>query len=178
MSKWVGETEKNLRDQFKEYRHFQEKLDPAPILFLNECDQILNRRISVNQSVDQMRNTMQNMLLEELETFHGILMATTNMTQNLDAAFERRFLYKLRFNMPSQELLARHWKAALPRLTEAQSQFLATEFAYSPGEMQNISTKVQLRRMLNTKLKYFNAVLELCKEEKWGEEKKQEMGFR
>lgn len=177
LSKWVGDSEKNLRARFREYRRYVKKVDPSPILFLNECDQLLGKRIAITQSVDQMRNSMQNMLLEELETFEGILIATTNMTQNLDDAFERRFLYKLRFNPASPSMLAKLWKSAIPRLSEAQCQTLSSRYPFSPGEMQNIATKLQLRRLLNPKAKYFDTVLELCKEEKWGEEGKVRVGF-
>jgi SpoVK/Ycf46/Vps4 family AAA+-type ATPase len=124
-----------------------------------------------------MRNSMQNMLLEELETFEGILLATTNMTQNLDAAFERRFLYKLRFSTPGAAMLALHWKSALPKLSETQCQILATRFPFNPGEMQNIATKMRLRRLLNPKAKYFDTVVELCEEERWEEEGKRAIGF-
>jgi hypothetical protein len=178
LSKWVGDSEKNLRARFTEYRRYQAQIDPAPILFLNECDQLLSRRMAVTQSVDQMRNTLQNMLLEEMENFHGILLATTNMTQNLDPAFERRFLYKVRFQAPDLSMRSQLWKAILPRLRPEQAEQLAAQFPFSPGEMQNIVTKLNLRRMLNPKGKYFETVLGLCREEKWGEEKTTRMGFK
>lgn len=176
MSKWVGDSEKNLRAKLREYRHYQKDNPQAPILFLNECDQLLSRRLSVTQSVDQMRNTMQNMLLEELETFEGILMATTNLVTNLDAAFERRFLYKVRFTPPSADLRAQLWKFSIPRLTTEQAAALAARYPLSPGELQNVATKLRLRRMLNPKLRVYDAVEELCREEKWGNETKA-MGF-
>lgn len=177
LSKWVGDSEKNLKSRLREYRYFLKQSAHPPILFLNECDQLLSKRLNVTQSVDQMRNTMQNILLEELETFEGILIATTNMTMNLDPAFERRFLYKVRFNAPDRQTTAQLWKSALPRLSAEQADALAAQFAFMPGEMQNIAVKLRLRRMLQPRCPYFETAMQLCREEKWGESFAQ-LGFR
>lgn len=177
LSKWVGDSEKNLKSRLREYRYYQQQSEHPPILFLNECDQLLSKRLNITQSVDQMRNTMQNILLEELETFEGILIATTNMTMNLDPAFERRFLYKVRFNAPDRHITAQLWKLALPRLSAAQADTLAAQFAFMPGEMQNIAVKLRLRRMLQPRCPYFETAMQLCREEKWGESLVQ-LGFR
>ena len=71
----------NAKNQFK---HFEQ----TPILLFNESDALIGKRINVTSSVDQMNNSMQNILLQELEDFKGILMATTNLTSNLDEAFD------------------------------------------------------------------------------------------
>ena len=95
-SKWVGETEKNIKEIFDRYRLYCQKCERAPILLFNEADAIIsNRSTNVQTSVDKMENAMQNIILEELERLDGILIATTNLTCNMDPAFERRFIYNL-----------------------------------------------------------------------------------
>ena len=100
-SMWVGESEKKVKAVFDRYRNFVDYCDKEPILLFNEADGIIAKR-STNavHAVDQMENTLQNIILQEMETLDGIMMATTNLTQNMDSAFERRFLYKINFHKP------------------------------------------------------------------------------
>ncbi|MFM7764776.1 MAG: ATP-binding protein, partial [Sphingomonadales bacterium] len=77
MSKWVGDSEANLKRIFSDYRKMWDRLEVKPILFLNECDQIIGKRLNATRSVDQMQNGLQNLVLEEMETFGGILIGTT-----------------------------------------------------------------------------------------------------
>jgi SpoVK/Ycf46/Vps4 family AAA+-type ATPase len=72
-SKWVGESEKNLSKVFEEYRNGKKAFANDPILLFNEADAILGKRFSVKSSVDKSYNAMQNILLQELEDFEGIL---------------------------------------------------------------------------------------------------------
>ncbi len=91
-SKWVGESEKNTKAIFDEYYKACEILKSKPILLFNEADAIISKRLDVNDAVSQMNNTMQNILLEELENFDGIFMATTNLIDNMDdASFKKIF---------------------------------------------------------------------------------------
>jgi hypothetical protein len=99
-SKWVGESEKNLSRLFDEYRRAKKFFSQDPILLFNEADAILGKRINTNSSVDKMNNSLQNILLQELEDFEGIFMATTNLADHLDGAFDRRLLYKVEFKKP------------------------------------------------------------------------------
>ena len=72
--------------------------DVAPILLFNEADAIFGvRKNGAENAVDKMENTIQNIILQEMEDLNGILIATTNLATNLDSAFERRFLYKIEF---------------------------------------------------------------------------------
>jgi SpoVK/Ycf46/Vps4 family AAA+-type ATPase len=178
LSKWVGESEQNTRKLFRDYDQLMEQGQREPILFLNECDALLTRRMEVGHSVDKMNNTMQNIVLDELERFRGILLATTNMTQNLDAAFERRFLYKVMFRKPSHELLVRLWKLSIPRLKEADAKMLAVRFPFSPGEMRNVARKVKLRMLLGNGSAYLDTIIELCQEERWSGNTSKSLGFK
>lgn len=100
-SMWFGGSEKRVKRIFNDYRSFMEECAKIPVLLFNEADAVFSKRMEVNSSnVAQTENTMQNIILEELETFGGIMIATTNLTDNLDAAFERRFLFKIGFARP------------------------------------------------------------------------------
>ena len=101
---YVGESEKNIKNLFDRYRRLVESEPIAPILFFNEADAIFNKRSeNTERAVDKMENAIQNIILQEMETLEGILIATTNLTSNLDSAFERRFIYKVKFAAPSLE---------------------------------------------------------------------------
>ncbi len=178
LSKWVGESEQNTRKLFRDYDELMEQGQHQPILFLNECDALLSRRMDVGHSVDKMNNSMQNIVLDELERFRGILLATTNMTKNLDAAFERRFLYKVMFRKPSQELLVKLWKLSIPRLKEADAKMLAVRFPFAPGEMRNVARKVKLRMLLGNGSALLDTIIGLCQEERWSGSTPKSLGFK
>lgn len=138
--KWVGESEKRTRAIFTEYHTACESLAVKPILLLNEADALLSRRMDAHTAVETMNNTMQNILLEELEKFDGILIATTNLTGMLDDAFSRRFLYKLEFPQPTPGVRARIWHAKLSELTETEAETLALH-PLSGGEIENVTRR-------------------------------------
>ena len=97
-SKWVGDSEKNIKALFDRYRELVKKAKQTPILLFNEADAIIGiRQQGAQRAVEKMENSIQNIILQEMETLDGIMIATTNLQQNLDKAFERRFLYKINF---------------------------------------------------------------------------------
>ena len=97
---WVGESEKNIKAAFDRYRNICKNSPLAPILLFNEADAILGIRMEgASNAVDKMENSIQNIILQEMESIEGIMIATTNLTTNLDKAFERRFLYKIRLSL-------------------------------------------------------------------------------
>ena len=96
-SMWVGESEKNIKQVFDNYRAMVNDSQTTPILLFNEADAIIGKRQEGTlRSVDKMENSIQNIILQEMEMLDGILIATTNLAQNMDKAFERRFLYKIK----------------------------------------------------------------------------------
>jgi len=148
-SKWVGESEKNIKAVFDQYRKAVSKNKLAPILFFNEADALLNKRQEGAQhSVDKMENTMQNIILEELEKLDGIFIATTNLANNLDPAFERRFLFKVKFHKPTPEVRSKIWKTMLPDVAEEQLILLAEEFDLSGGQIENIARHYAINSVL------------------------------
>ena len=148
--KYVGESEKNVKAIFTRYRRLCSESDHTPILLLNEADALLSVRLAkVDHSVDQMANTMQNIILQEMENLDGILIATTNLTQNLDAAFDRRFLYKVEFNKPTAEESRHIWQAMLPNLDEENARSLASKYDFSGGQIENIARKQVVSNILH-----------------------------
>jgi hypothetical protein len=145
-SMWFGESEKRIKDIFDRYRahvEFAKKTGGlAPILLFNEADAVIGKRIEVTTStVAQTENAMQNIILQEIETLTGILIATTNLTKNMDNAFERRFLYKIEFSKPNPEARQNIWRSIIPSLSVADAEHLSREFAFSGGEIENIARK-------------------------------------
>lgn len=89
-SMWYGESEKRIKKIFDTYRIYLKTCEIAPILLFNEADAIIGKRKEAGSgSIDQTENAIQNILLQEMENLEGIMNATTNLTQNLDKAFER-----------------------------------------------------------------------------------------
>ena len=115
LSMYVGESEKNVRKIFDTFYELSEKTKTEPILLLNEADQFLSSRSSgISSSADQMHNQMQNIFLEQIENFKGMLIATTNLLENIDKAFSRRFNYKIEFKKPNEAQRLKLWKLMLP----------------------------------------------------------------
>ena len=115
LSMYVGESEKNVRKIFDTFYDLSEKTKSEPILLLNEADQFLGARSSGNiTGSDQMHNQMQNIFLEQIEKFRGMLIATTNLLENIDKAFSRRFDYKIEFKKPDEKQRLELWKKMLP----------------------------------------------------------------
>jgi len=148
--KFVGESEKNVKQIFTRYRRLCRESDLTPILLLNEADALLSVRLTeMRHSVDQMANTMQNIILQEMENLDGIMIATTNLTQNLDAAFDRRFLYKIEFQKPTAEESRHIWQAMLPALDEENARTLASKYDFSGGQIENIARKQVVSNILH-----------------------------
>ncbi|NCB14454.1 MAG: AAA family ATPase, partial [Erysipelotrichia bacterium] len=163
-SKWVGESEKNTKAIFDEYKRACEILKSKPILLFNEADAIISKRLDVTSAVGQMNNTMQNILLEELENFEGIFMATTNLIDNMDDAFSRRFLNKIKFERPTAKTRAYIWKSKLPELDDKIYEKLSN-YDLSGGQIENVSRKYLINKILNQKEFNYEEILEYIKEE-------------
>ncbi len=147
---WVGESEKNIKSIFDRYRNICRSSELAPILLFNEADAVLGVRMEgAAKAVDKMENSIQNIILQEMESLEGIMIATTNLTSNLDKAFERRFLYKVRYEKPTADARAQIWKAMLPALSDNDAQQLAAESDLSGGEIENIVRKHSVAAILS-----------------------------
>ena len=165
-SMWFGESEKIIKRIFTDYKSFAQECERMPILLFNEADAIISKRRDVsNSNVAQTENVIQNIILEELEDFEGILIATTNLAKNLDSAFERRFLFKILFQKPDVLIRAKIWKLKLPFLSIENSKLLAEEFDFSGGQIDNIVRKNEIHQIIYGKESTLQNLLIFCSEE-------------
>ena len=123
LSKYVGESEQNVRKIFDTYKEICQKSKTEPVLLLNEADQFLSTRVETSSGADKMHNQMQNIFLEQIEKFQGILIATTNFMESLDKAFSRRFDYKIEFKKPNYEERIKIWQKILPQKAKFENGF-------------------------------------------------------
>jgi hypothetical protein len=176
--KYVGETEKNIKKVFEEYRAYTKFCNITPILLFNEADSIISKRLALNSSVDQMNNNMQNILLEQLENFKGIFIATTNLTNNMDKAFERRFLYKVEIPSPDFDTQVKIWKSKLKfNLSDDDIRMLSLNYQFTGAQIDNIARKSIINYVLNNSYPDFNVLDSWCKEESIKKIQANKIGF-
>jgi len=183
LSMYVGESEKNVRKIFDTFYDLCEKTKTEPILLLNEADQFLSSRSSgISSSADQMHNQMQNIFLEQIENFKGMLIATTNLLENIDKAFSRRFNYKIEFKKPDEMQRVELWKKMLPvgAPYEENFDFLPlSKYSLTGGQIslivKNTAYKVAVRENPIFTLKDFTEEINREKDANFDSEKS--MGF-
>ena len=130
LSMYVGESEKNVRKIFDDFKELSIKAKVEPILLLNEADQFLSARSEgTGSSADKMHNQMQNIFLEQIEKFEGILIATTNLLGNIDKAFSRRFNHKIEFKKPGKRQRLMLWQFMLPENADYEEGFKIEDLA-------------------------------------------------
>jgi SpoVK/Ycf46/Vps4 family AAA+-type ATPase len=183
LSMYVGESEKNVRSIFDTYRDLKDKTKTEPILLLNEADQFLGARTSEGMSgSEKMHNQMQNIFLEQIERFDGILIATTNLLENIDKAFSRRFNYKIEFVKPNVDQRLELWKKLLPESLPLEEGFDLSQlstYSLTGGQIEmvikNTAYKVAVEDEPVFKLSTFIEQIE--KEIKTQFDKESKMGF-
>ena len=177
-SKYVGESEKCVKSVFNIYRGLCRTSERAPILLFNEADALFMKRFEkVDASVDQMNNTMQNIILQEMENLDGILIATTNLASNMDTAFERRFLFKVEFHKPETSTRAKIWKSIIGGLSEAEAEKLASRFDLSGGNIENVARKSSIEYVLTGSQPTVDTLSVFCEEESRGHAKTRRIGY-
>ena len=176
---WVGESEKNIKALFTRYRNMCRNSAKVPILLFNEADAVLGVRLEgASSAVDKMENSIQNIILQEMETLEGIMIATTNLTGNLDKAFERRFLYKIKFDKPTVKARAAIWQTLLKGLTLDQADSLANQFDMSGGEIENIARKHTVNAILSGDSSIdIQAIAKTCRNERLNGTDRTRIGF-
>jgi hypothetical protein len=178
---YVGETEKHIKAVFDNYRSAVSAADRAPILLFNEADAVIGKRIEFtgsSRAVDRMENTMQNIILQELENLDGILIATTNLTKNMDGAFDRRFLYRIEFDKPDPAARASIWLSVLPELSSGDAETLASRFDFSGGQIENVVRRFTVDSVLAGDIApSLDRLLPLCRDEAAGKESGAVIGF-
>jgi len=136
VSKYIGETEKNLS------RIFKEAEQSNAILFFDEADALFGKRSEVRDSHDRYANIEISYLLQKMEENEGIVILASNLSQNIDDAFLRRMHFTLEFPFPEEEYRYKIWRSLFP--TEApiakdiDFAFLAKKFKFAGGNIKNI----------------------------------------
>lgn len=178
-SSWVGDSEKNIKRIFDTYREIARRSTTTPILLFNEADAIINKRMEgADSAVNKMENTIQNIILQEMETLDGILIATTNLAQNMDRAFERRFLYKIKFEKPTLEARMHIWHEMIPTLSEGDTKTLAEKYDFSGGQIENIARHNTINGILyGEKGNTLEALISYCDKEYLDTKGTRKIGF-
>lgn len=137
VSKYIGETEKNLEKAFREAQ-----VAGAMLLF-DEADAIFTKRVEVSSATDRYSNMEVNLLLQELERFEGVVILTTNLDTAIDDAFDRRLNYKLDFPFPDAAHRGQIWRKLLPAqapvdLAPDHLDWLGERFELSGGSIKNV----------------------------------------
>ena len=178
-SMWVGQSEKNVKALFDRYREQVKRAKLTPILLFNEADAIIGKRKSgAENAVDKMENSLQNIILQEMEQLDGIMIATTNLQENLDKAFERRFLYKIKFDKPMEEARANIWRSMIPDLSDLDIHTLASKYDFSGGQIENIARHYAIDTILHGQNKdVLPMLIRHCDNERLDETNVKKIGF-
>jgi hypothetical protein len=135
VSKWIGETEKNLAEVFDAAE------DGQVVILFDEADSLFAKRTEVKSSVDRYANLEVNYLLQRLDTFEGVGILTTNLEGSIDQAFKRRMSLRLHFPFPDEDMRVRLWSAHIPAEAPVAGDFdfldLARRFPLSGGYIRN-----------------------------------------
>lgn len=167
-SMWFGQSEKKIKEIFTDYHQACQRSELKPILLFNEADGVLSKRMENKHSAThQTENTIQNILLEEFEKNQGIIIATTNLEKNLDAAFERRFLFKVKFEKPSNEVRKLIWRNKISWAEENILDQIVQRFNFSGGEIDNIFRKILMHEVTTGSVHNSKLLLKFCESERF-----------
>jgi len=174
---YFGEKPRNLRDFFRIVRYVQAISNLAPIIFIDEADALLGRRVAVEKASDKEENTSASIILEELNTFSGILFAATNFITTIDPAMYRRFLMKIEFPVPGRDVLAKIWRAKLPWITAEDAEALAARFPLSGGIIDNVVSLSLLEKIVDGQNPSLAQISRYCEEQCIESKSRKKIGF-
>ena len=136
VSKYIGETEKNLS------RIFNEAESSNAILFFDEADALFGKRSEVKDAHDRYANIETSYLLQRIEEFQGLVVLASNLRKNIDEAFFRRMHFAVEFPLPDASHRYRIWEQHFPKRApigdDVRLDFLADRFPISGGEIRNV----------------------------------------
>lgn len=137
VSKYIGETEKNLE------RIFRAAHSSNAILFFDEADSLFGKRSEVKDAHDRYANIEISYLLQRMEEFEGIVILASNLSKNIDEAFSRRMHYIIEFPLPGEEHRERLWRGMFPPEVplgpDVDCGFLAKQFPLAGGDIRNVA---------------------------------------
>jgi len=173
----VGDFERETKNIFSEYKTLCEISELTPILLINEADSLLSKRISVNIHNDKTENFRTNLILDELDKFEGILFATTNLKDDFDNAMDRRFLQKIKFNIPNERIRGLIWKQKLP-LFDMEEYEQLSKYIVTGGIIDNIVRRCKIQSNLEMREPEISEVVNMLETEAGFREKsKRNVGF-
>ena len=159
---YFGEKPRNIRDLFRLLRYMSAISLNVPIVFIDEADGLLGRRVETRSASDREDNTSVNILLEELNSFDGILFAATNNPDNIDRAMDRRFLLKVTLPVPDTDVRAEIWKSKLPFLSLTEARTLAERYPLSGGLVDNVASLCLLEKIVYGRPPTLERVIRNC----------------
>lgn len=144
----IRQSERNIKNLFSEYKSAIKHYDRTPILLLNDADIIISKRGVVENSIDWTHNLLQNLFLQDLENFDGILITTTNSISNIDSAFDRRILYKLCLEKPDNATRFSILKQNFKDLNDDVLLKVANEYSLTGAQIENIKRRCLSEQLL------------------------------
>ena len=166
-SRWYGESEKGIKKIFDEYESVCSKVGNTPILLLNECDALLSKRNNAGEDRhDQTEAIMTNLLLEHFEKNKGIIIGITNLVENLDPAFMRRFTMKYLIDKPTKKAVRSILRSKLNFLDEREVGLIADRYLLTGGEIENVSQRCIISKIITKSYPTVSEVMDFCDDEK------------
>jgi hypothetical protein len=177
VSKYVGETERNLS------KIFHEAQTSNSILFFDEADALFGKRSEVKDAHDRYANIEINYLLQKMDDYEGIVILATNLRSNLDAAFTRRLNYVVEFPFPDESYRETIWRKVFPQLTplgdDIDFEFMAKRFKLAGGNIKNIALngaflatrnggRVTMEHLIHATRREFQKMGKLCSKSDFG----------
>jgi hypothetical protein len=145
---YFGETEKAIKQVFSDYRRIARQVKNAPILFFNEGDSVFAKRKESNSNTSQTENTVQTILLQELEVFTGILIITTNLPNSFDAAFDRRILLKIDIGNPNAEVRFDLIRYIFPMISIDAAKNLSLNYEFTAAQLGVFQKQWELKSII------------------------------
>jgi SpoVK/Ycf46/Vps4 family AAA+-type ATPase len=177
VSKYIGETEKNLN------RIFREAEQSNAILFFDEADALFGKRSEVRDSHDRYANIEISYLLQKMEENEGIVILATNLSQNIDDAFKRRMQFTVEFPFPEEDYRYKIWKSLFPKEAplsdDIEFAFLARRFKVAGGNIKNIivnaaflaaedSSAITMEHIIKAAKREFQKMGKVCSQSEFG----------
>ena len=177
VSKYIGETEKNLN------RIFKEAEQSNAILFFDEADALFGKRSEVRDSHDRYANIEISYLLQKMEENEGIVILASNLSQNIDDAFMRRMHFNVEFPFPEEEYRYKIWRSLFPEEAPVSEdidfEFLAKRFKLAGGNIKNIivtaaflaaedSSVITMEHIIKATKREFQKIGKVCSQSEFG----------
>lgn len=172
-SKWFGDTERNVLKLFRQIKPKDE------VVLFDECDSLLTSRAEADSKI---RSNVVNIFLRQLENFDGILLMTTNLKEELDAALERRLLFRIDFAMPNADMRERIWRANVPAqapvATDVDWSALAREHEFTGGQIKNAVLSAMYAALADgSEMITVQHLQQACEQQKSGFDRRKKIGF-